>query len=294
MKIAITGSHGIIGDPLVQALGQVGHEVVRIVRSKGADSDIVWNPKDETIDVQALEDAKVDCIIHLAGEGIAEKKWSVDQKREILESRTKGTALIAKTISELKDKPSFFISASAVGFYGDEGDLKLDETSPAGKGFLAEVCVEWEDASKLADIPTAIVRTGIVLTKTGGVLQKMLLPFKLGIGGRFGDGKQYMSWISLKDEIGAILFILENKLVGTFNLTAPNPVTNEEFTKALGKKLSRPTLLPTPLLPLKLKYGGELVDSLMLASQRVVPNALQKQGFKFKNETLESALDDII
>ena len=274
MKIAITGSQGLIGSELVKRLENNGHEVIRIVRSPRQGKHVIWDPKKGTIDAEALEEAQLDAVIHLAGEGIAEKKWSDDQKREILESRTKGTRLISETISNLKNQPSIFISASAIGFYGSKGDIQVDETSKAGEDFLASIATQWEENTKYAGIPTAIIRTGIVLSNTGGVLQKMLMPFKLGIGGRFGDGKQYMSWISMEDEISAIIFILENKLEGIFNLTAPNPVTNEQFTKALGKKLSRPTILPTPMFPLKLKFGGELVDALMLGSQRVLPKAL--------------------
>ena len=297
MKIAITGSHGIIGTPLVSRLEESGHEVVRIVRSAKNENDIVWDPKSKTIDIEALESANVDVVIHLAGEGIAEKKWTVDQKREILESRTKGTETLVEAISKLKNKPSQFVAASAIGFYGSNADKELDEGSPAGTGFLAEVCVEWEKQSKKATeipIPTAIIRTGIVLDKSGGVLASMLLPFKLGFGGRVGNGEQYMSWISLEDELRAILFIIENKLEGSFNLAGPEPVTNAEFTKTLGERLSRPTILPTPLLPVKLKFGSELIDALLLGSQRVYPRALQKAGFEFKHKTLKEALADVV
>lgn len=294
MKIAITGSRGTIGTALVAQLEKSGHYVLRIGRSPGGDADIIWDPKAGTIDIDALEQANLDCVIHLAGEGIAEKKWSQNQKHEILESRTKGTELIASTIEELKNKPDLFICASAIGIYGTQGNATLNERSPEGEGFLADVCVQWEKAVQKTAIPTAIIRTGIVLTKSGGVLSKMLFPFKLGIGGRLGDGKQYMSWIAMDDEIGAIIFILENKLFGVYNLTAPNPVTNEEFTKVLGKQLSRPTLLPTPLMPLKIKYGKELVQSLMLDSQRAYPDRLIEKGYKFKFNTLETALGAIV
>ncbi len=297
MKVAITGSHGFIGSALIAKLKAEGHEVVRIVRSPTSEQHILWNPQTQTIDLAAFNTAQVDAVVHLAGEGIAEKKWSQQQKQQILESRTQGTALLVDALSRLDRKPSIFISSSAIGYYGSRGDTQLNEQSAPGDNFLSHVCVQWEaqaHKAQMAGIPTAIIRTGIVLDKSGGTLSKMLLPFKLGMGGRIGKGTQYMSWISLEDHIRAIVFILDKQLTGTFNLTAPNPVTNTDFTHALGKQVSRPTLLPTPLFPLKLRYGSELVQELLLGSQRVMPHALVDQGFSFKHETLPEALADIV
>ncbi|HMS25675.1 MAG TPA: TIGR01777 family oxidoreductase [Acidimicrobiia bacterium] len=297
MKVAITGSHGFIGSELVAQLKDQGHEIIPIVRTPVDQLHILWDPEHQTIDAAALDSAHIDAVVHLAGEGIADKKWSEQQKRRILESRTQGTALLVDALSQLEHKPSIFISGSAIGYYGSRGDTELDETSSPGDTFLADVCVQWEEqALKAQDagIPTAVIRTGIVLDKSGGTLAKMLTPFKLGIGGRIGNGNQYMSWISLEDHIRAITFILDKQLTGAFNLTAPNPVTNKEFTLDLGKRLSRPTLLPTPLLPLKLRYGSELVEALLLGSQRVIPQALLDNGFTFHHETLPDALVDIV
>lgn len=297
MKLAITGSSGFIGSSLVNYLKEQNHEVVRIVRSKPSAGDILWDPENEKIDSLALDEANVDAIIHLAGEGIAEKKWSEAQKQRIRDSRIKGTRLISKTILDLENKPSIFISSSAIGYYGSRKDEVLTEESESGDDFLSEVCREWEsEAQPVAKdgITTAIIRTGHVLEASGGMLKRLILPFKLGIGGRIGSGEQYMSAIALKDHVRAITYIAENKLAGTFNLTGPNPLTNNEFTKALGKRLSRPTLLPTPLLPLKVIYGKELVDSLLLGSQRVVPQALTEAGFKFEYETIEDIFESAI
>jgi len=297
MKVAITGSTGFIGNALTKALIANGDQVIPITRKTISSEHILWDPKAGTIDTDAFNAAKVDAVIHLAGEGIAEKKWTDEQKREILESRTKGTHLISETIGKLDKKPSIFISSSAIGYYGDRADEVLDETSTHGDTFQAQVCIAWEENVEpaiKASIPTAIIRTGMVLDKDGGALKRMVLPFKLGAGGKIGSGNQYMSWISLTDEIRAIQYILENKLEGTFNLTAPAPVTNSEFTKALGKRVSRPTILPTPLLPLKIIYGPELVGELLLGSTRVVPKALQAAGFKFEHETIEEAFLDVV
>jgi len=297
MKVAITGSTGFIGQAVTKALESNGDQVLPITRKSISSDHILWDPKAGTIDFETFNTSKVDAIVHLAGEGIAEKKWTDAQKTEILESRSKGTRLIAKSIARLDQKPSIFISSSAIGFYGNRGDEVLDESSSAGDTFQAQVCIAWEEniepATK-ASIPTAIIRTGIVLDKNGGTLKRMLLPFKLGAGGKIGNGKQYMSWISLVDEVRAIQFILENKHEGTFNLTAPQPVTNLQFTKALGKRVSRPTILPTPLLPLKALYGAELVEELLLGSTRVIPKALEEAGFKFEHETIDQAFNSVV
>jgi uncharacterized protein (TIGR01777 family) len=297
MKIAITGSSGFIGTAVQAHLKNQGHDILPIVRSAIQGNHIEWNPDKGTIDSAALDDAHVDVVIHLAGVGIAEKKWSDSQKKAIMDSRVKGTRLLSETLAGLTNKPKQLISSSAIGFYGSRGDEVLDENSARGTGFLSDVCVAWEEETapaREAGIAVAIVRTGIVLDSSGGTLGQMLLPFKLGAGGRIGDGKQYMSWISLPDHLAATTFIMDNTLSGTFNLVAPNPVTNNEFTKSLGERLSRPTILPTPLFPLKLKFGSELVEALLLGSQRVTPAALQKAGFTFRHSTLPDALKEVV
>ena len=248
MKIAITGSNGFIGQALVKALRSNGDEVLPIVRKAIPEDHILWDLKKETIDFETLNASKIDAVVHLAGEGIAEKKWTPEQKREILDSRIRGTRLISETISKLDKKPSIFISASAIGFYGDRADEQLDEKSIKGDTFQSQVCVAWEEnvePARESGIPTAIIRTGI-----------------------------------------------ENKFEGIFNLTAPEPVTNLQFTKALGKRVSRPTILPTPLFGLKAIYGSELVGELLLGSVRAMPKALEDAGFKFEHETLDQAFKD--
>ena len=212
----------------------------------------------------------------------------------MLESRTQGTTLLARTLAELSQKPAVLVSASAVGYYGDRGDEVLTEESSAGDGFLADACRAWEDATEPAadaGIRVARVRSGVVLAQDGGMLPRLLLPFKLGLGGRIGSGRQYMSWISIEDEVGAIQHVLaDGSLRGAVNLTAPNPVTNAEFVATLGRVLHRPTVLPTPLLPLRARYGSELVQELLLFGQRAVPTRLQASGFQFAHDGLDGAL----
>src|SRR3954451_11570615 len=261
MDVAITGATGLIGTALGAALRARGDRVMSVGR--GASSDVRWDPTAGTIDGDALEG--VTAVVHLAGESLGEKKWTPEQKERILESRVRGTELISTTIAELATKPSVLVSGSGIGFYGDRGDTALTETSapPPPGNFLSDVCVAWEAAtssSEAAGIRTVHLRTGIVLSKEGGALARMLLPFKLGLGGRIGSGRQYMSWISITDEVGAILHAIDTDTVaGPLNATGPTPVTNAEFTKALGAAVHRPTLLPTPLAPLKVVYGAELV-----------------------------------
>ncbi len=297
MKVAITGSNGFIGSALVRELNNAGHEVLRIARSPMEDEHILWDPQNGTIDGTSLDLARVDGVVHLAGEGVAEKKWSKSQKQKILESRVKGTTLLATTLAHLQNKPSVFVSGSAIGYYGSRGDEKLVEDSSPGEGFLSEVCQQWEAATspaRNAGIATATIRTGHVLDKSGGMLKKLLPPFKLGLGGRLGDGEEYMSCISLEDHIRAILFILEGKREGAFNMGGPEPVTNSEFTKALGERLSRPNIFPTPLLPLRMIYGSELVDQVLLPSQRVLPARLLESGFTFHHPSVEDILNAVI
>jgi uncharacterized protein (TIGR01777 family) len=235
----------------------------------------------------------VDAVVHLAGAGIGDKRWTNDYKMEILESRTNGTALLAKTMAGLANKPQVFISGSAIGIYGARADEELSESASIGSGFLADVCRDWEDAAapaSQAGIRTVLIRTGIVLSPDGGALKKQLPLFKLGLGGKFGNGKQWQSWISITDEVNAIVHLLTSSLSGPVNLTAPAPVTNSEFTRVLSKVVSRPAILPIPSFGPKLLLGGELADALLFTGQRVTPNALLADGFVFSHPTLDTAL----
>lgn len=292
MDVIVTGSSGFLGSALLDALDVAGHRPIRMVRRPGVPDSLQWDPEAGTIDAAGFEG--VGGVIHLAGAGIGDKKWSAERRRQILESRTAGTALIARTVAAAQNGPKTLVSASAIGIYGNRGDEMLTEQSAPGDGFLADVVVQWEAAAQPAidaGVRVAFSRTGIVLAPHGGALQRLLLPFKLGAGGRLGSGKQYMSWIALDDEIHALIALLENAAFrGPVNLTAPNPVTNEEFTKTLGSVLHRPTLLPTPLFPLKARFGAELVEELLLYSQRVQPAVLEANGFPFAHSTLENAL----
>ena len=297
MDVAISGARGLLGSALAASLRADGHRVLQFARGGVSVGDeIGWDPDAGRIDAPALEG--VDAVVHLAGEGIGERRWTVEQKRRILESRTKGTALLAAAVASRERKPRVLVSASAVGYYGDRGDELLTEDSPPGEGFLAGVCKAWEAETRPAidaGVRTVNVRTGIVLARHGGALKKMLLPFRLGLGGRQGSGKQWMSWIALDDEITALrAAIVDERLRGPVDLTAPNPVTNAEFARALGNVVRRPTLLPTPMLPLKLRYGSELVDSLLLASQRVLPSRLVALDFPFRYPVLVPALEAIL
>lgn len=258
--------------------------------------EIGWDPDAGRIDAPALEG--VDAVVHLAGEGIGERKWTPEQKRRIRDSRVRGTSVLAAAVASREHKPRVFVSASAIGYYGSRGDELLTEKSASGDDFLSEVCRAWEGETQPAadaGVRTVKLRTGIVLAKHGGALQRMLLPFRLGLGGKQGSGKQWMSWVALDDEIGAIRAAMDNESIrGPINVVAPNPVTNQEFAHTLGRALHRPTVLPTPLLPLKLRYGSELVKTLLLVSQRVEPAALEDAGFSFRYPVLEPALEAIL
>ena len=291
MHVAVTGSNGLIGSALVAALEQRGDTVRRIVRSRPEAGEIGWDIDAQTMNVAALEG--VDAVVHLAGEGIATKRWNDEQKRRILESRTKGTTLLARTLASLERKPQVLVSASGINYYGDSGDEILTEASPNGGSFLSDVCRQWEAATAPAadaGIRVAIARNGVVLSGEGGALAKMLPLFRFGVGGRLGSGKQWFSWIGLDDEVGALLHLLDHDLSGPHNLTAPNPVTNAELTKTLGAVLHRPTVLPTPAFGPKLVLGSELATELLFTSLRVVPAALEAGGYVFVAPRLEDAL----
>ena len=291
MKIVISGASGLIGTQLVAKLSTSGHEVVRLVRRSPKPGEMQWNPKSGTLDAAALEG--VDAVIHLSGAGIGDKRWTSSYRKEILDSRTATTALLAKTIASLSRKPSVFLSGSAIGIYGARNDEQLTEVSTHGTGFLAEVCEQWEAAAKPAvdaGIRTVYLLTGIVLTPKGGALKKLLPLFKLGVGGKFGNGKQWQSWISIDDEVGAIEHLLTANVSGAVNLTAPNPVTNAEFTSTLARVVKRPAFLPIPPFAPKAILGGELADALLFTGQRVLPAALNASGYQFVHPTLEVAL----
>jgi uncharacterized protein (TIGR01777 family) len=295
MKIVISGASGLIGTQLVAKLSQSGHQVIRLVRRSPKAGEIQWNPKSGTLDAAALEGA--DAVIHLSGAGIGDKRWTTRYRKEILDSRTDTTALLARTIASLSRKPSVFLSGSAIGIYGARNDEQLTEVSTHGTGFLAEVCEQWEAAAKPAvdtGVRTVYLRTGIVLSPKGGALKKLLPLFKLGVGGKFGNGKQWQSWISIDDEIGAIEYLLTANVSGAVNLTAPNPVTNAEFTKVLASVLKRPAIVPVPTFAPKILLGGELADALLFTGQRVIPAALNASGYVFKHTTLESALRSLL
>ena len=295
MKIVVSGASGLIGTQLVAELSSNGHEVVRLVRRSPKAGEIQWNPKSGTLDAAALEGT--DAVIHLSGAGIGDKRWTDGYRKEILDSRTATTALLANTMASLSRKPSVFLSGSAIGIYGARNDEQLTEVSTHGTGFLAEVCEQWEAAAKPAvdaGIRTVYLRTGIVLSPKGGALKKLLPLFKLGVGGKFGNGKQWQSWISIDDEIGAIEHLLTANVSGAVNLTAPNPVTNAEFTKVLASVLKRPAIVPVPTFAPKILLGGELADALLFTGQRVIPAALNASGYMFKHTTLESAFRSLL
>jgi uncharacterized protein (TIGR01777 family) len=277
VRVAITGSHGFIGSALVESLERDSHEVVRVSRDAGGG-----------LDAGALYGA--DAVVHLAGEGVAAKRWTPEQKRKVLESRTSGTTLVAETIAGMERKPHVLLSASAVGYYGSRGDEVLTEASSPGSDFLAQVCVAWEASTAPAEeagIRVAHLRTGIVVGKSGGAVAKTLPLFKLGLGGRIGSGRQWWSWISLTDEIGAIRFLLDHEVAGPVNLTGPEPVTNAEFTKSVGRALHRPTFIPVPMLGPRLLLGREAADAVAGASQRVEPAVLSEAGYRFVHPTVD-------
>jgi uncharacterized protein (TIGR01777 family) len=292
MKILISGSHGLVGTALIKALESEGHEIFRLVRyAPHSDVEIEWSPDRYSIALARLEG--FDAAINLAGESIAEGRWTEEKKQRIRESRVKGTKLLGDALANLTASPKTFICASAIGIYGNRGDEILTEGSAPGNDFLAEVCVEWEKATTLATekgIRVVNTRFGVILDANGGALAKMLPPFRMGIGGKIGSGKQWMSWIALDDVVGALKFALGNEtLSGPVNFVAPNPVTNSQFTKTLGKVLSRPTLFPIPAFGVRLVFG-EMADALLLSSQRVEPERLKATGYQFQYSQLGEAL----
>jgi uncharacterized protein len=296
MKILISGSHGLVGTALIKSLEPEGYEIFRLVRHYPDNpSQIEWSPDRYSIALSLIEG--FDAVVHLAGENIAEGRWTDEKKKRIRESRVKGTKLLSDALANLTNPPKTLISASASGYYGDRGDEVLTEESAPGNGFLSEVCVEWEEATahaKAMGIRVVNTRFGIILDKEGGALKKMLPPFRMGIGGRIGSGKQWMSWIAFDDVIAALKFALaNNSLAGPVNYVAPNPVRNADFTKALGNALSRPTIFPIPAFGVRLAFG-EMADALLLSSQRVQPPRLTNSGYQFRFPELPAALRHVL
>jgi uncharacterized protein (TIGR01777 family) len=290
--IAISGASGFIGSALTGSLQKSGVRVRPLVRpGKQVADGIAWDPERGTIESAALEG--LDAIVHLAGDGVADGRWTPAKKARIRDSRIQGTTLLARTIASLERKPAVWLSGSAIGIYGDRGAAEIDESSTAGEGFLAEVVVAWEAAAdpvRQLGVRVAHPRFGIVLGKGGGALDKMLLPFKLGVGGRFGDGEQYMSWVALEDTVRALVHALDQPaLQGAFNVTAPEPVTNAEFTRTLGAALHRPTFMPVPGALARLALG-EMADAALLTGVRALPKQLLTSGFVFEHPALAQYL----
>jgi uncharacterized protein (TIGR01777 family) len=292
LKVVVTGSHGLIGSELAATLERSGDEVTRLVRSPSGPGDAVWDIGAATIDAPALEGH--DAVVHLAGAGIGDHRWTAAYKREVHDSRARGTALLCEALAKLERPPRVLVSGSAVGLYGDRGDEELTEASGPGTGFLADVVKDWETATEAASdagIRVVRLRSGVVLSPKGGALKKQVLPFKLGAGGKLGSGRQWLSWIALDDEVAAIVHLIRRQtLRGPVNATAPNPVTNAEFTKALGAALHRPTIATVPPFALKAVFGSQMAEEMLLAGQRVLPRALEASGFRFGLPRLDEAL----
>ena len=296
MKVLITGASGLIGKALQKSFAEKGYEMLLASRTEPTDArHILWSIEQGFADPEKLEG--IDAVVHLAGESVSGLRWTDEKKKAIRDSRVLGTRNVVDAVSKLKHKPKVFVAASATGFYGERGDEEVTESSAIGNNFLAGVSREWEAESRRAEdagIRTVLLRSGIVLSKDGGALATMLTPFRLGVGGVIGSGKQWMSWISLDDEIAVINFAIGNEILrGAVNAVSPNPVTNEEFTKTLGEILYRPTFLPLPEFAVSMVFG-EMGDALLLASTKVIPKRLEDAGFEFKYPQLKSAIEHAI
>lgn len=291
MKVAITGSSGLIGTALSASLRADGHRVLALVRREPrSPGEARWDPAGQRLDPAILAD--VDGVVHLAGAGIADKRWTESRKRAVLDSRVEGTTTIAEALAHSGGGSRFLVSASAVGWYGDTGARVVDESDPSGDGFLAEVCQRWEGAAQPAvdaGVRVSFARTGLVLSGRGGLMGRMLPLFRLGLGGKLGSGAQYWPWISLTDEVSALRFLIDSDLSGPVNLTAPEPVTNAEFTKTLGSVLGRPTVAAVPGFALKIVIG-DFAEEGILAGQRAIPRVLSDAGFSFALPSLREAL----
>jgi uncharacterized protein (TIGR01777 family) len=290
VKVAVTGASGLIGSALVPHLRARGDEVLRLVRRAPRSADEVqWDPQAGTIDTDAL--AGVEGVVHLAGAGVGDKRWTDEYKLEILNSRVDGTRTLVQALTSLDPKPKVFVSGSAIGWYGDTGDTAVDETAPAGIGFLADVVRAWEAAAEpaaAAGIRVAYARTGLVVASAGGAWARMFPLFKLGLGGKLGSGRQYWSWISLRDEVRALIYLLDNDVFGPVNLTGPHPQTNAAITKVMGEVLHRPTLASVPAFALKRVLGEFSVE--VLGSARVMPEVLTAHGFTWQDPTIADAI----
>ncbi|MFT4586736.1 MAG: hypothetical protein ACI9VS_001176 [Candidatus Binatia bacterium] len=297
MNILISGSTGLVGTALCATLASEGHRVIRLVRGRSeiGPNAVAWDPVTGQIDTEKFGD--INAVIHLAGEGVGNGRWTAAKKRRILESRRLGTRLLAEMTAQMNPRPAAFLSASAIGRYGSCGDEILTEKSASGSDFLADVCAEWESATQPASdagIRVALLRIGVVLSPDGGALGKMLFPFKLGLGGPIGGGRQWMSWIGLDDTVGAICHALtETRVKGAVNLVAPNPVTNREFAQALGRALGRPAILPIPGFIIGLIFG-EMGIATALSSARVSPEVLEQTGYQFLYPRLDEALAELL
>ncbi len=295
MHIAVSGSSGLVGSALLPFLTTGGHRITRLVRRPAGGDDIAWDVARGVQDLSRLEG--VDAVVHLAGENIAAGRWTAARKEEIRRSRVEGTRRLSESLARLSRRPKVLVSASAIGFYGNRGDEILKEDSAPGSDFLAQVCRDWEaatDPASRAGIRVVHLRSGMILSPAGGALKKMLLPFKMGAGGRIGSGAQFMSWIAIDDTIGAIHHaIVTESLQGPVNGVAPTPVSNAEFTRTLGRVLSRPAIAPMPAFAARLAFG-EMADALLLASQRVMPTRLQATGYQFRHAELEGALRHLL
>lgn len=285
MRIVVSGATGFIGSALADALSAQGHQVVAVSRS-GRPGTVLWDPSQRSTSVEG----DVDAIVHLAGESIA-GRWTSRKKQALMASRVDGTATMAQLAVD--KNVALFLSGSAIGYYGSRGDTKMDESSEPGDGFLAELTVAWEAAAlpaETAGIPTAFARTALVLGADGGSFPRMLLPFKVGIGGPIGSGQQWWSWISLRDEVRAIMHIIEKEITGPVNLAAPEPILNRDFARELGDAVHRPSFFPAPAFGLRTLLGGEFADEVLLASQRVIPRALEESGFEYLDGDLAATL----
>lgn len=297
MRVLVSGASGLIGTALRRSLEADGHDVIRLVRRQPSDpSERFWDPAEGVL--ATADVAGLDAVVHLAGAGIGDRRWSATRKQLILESRTLGTELLADRIALAESKPEVFISSSAIGYYGDRSEPVTEDAGPADPpDFLSDVCVAWEKATEAATasgIRTVQIRTGLVLAKTGGALAKLLLPFRLGLGGKLGSGETWWSWISIDDHIRAIRHLIDRPVSGPVNLTAPHPVTNAELTKVLGEVMRRPTLIPVPRFALEMLLGKELAAALLFTSARVLPARLEETGFQFAHADIRTALDAVL
>ncbi len=296
--IAVTGATGLVGSALVSSLEQAGHAVLRLVRRpvQNAEQESYWNPSTGEIDADVLEG--VDAVVHLGGANVAKQRWSNAYKQVLRSSRIDSTTLLARTIASLQQKPRVLVTASAIGFYGSRGDELLDEESPIGSGFLAELCHDWEEANqpaREAGVRVCQMRIGVVLSPEGGALKKILPIFRKGLGGPMGSGKQYVSWIGLPDVVAALEFAIDHDAInGAVNTMAPHPVTSREFANSLGQQLGRPSFLPTPAFALRMMVGWEMAEALLLGGAKIAPRKLEAEGFVFQHPTIAEALAAVL